>query len=128
MLAFMSLFCVALLSTLTRSPSKAQHQRRPRTHRVATHKPEPTHLKSEDDGSNHDDSNHGEGTLANSNHGEGTLADSNHGELTLADRGILYPLVVKGIGIWRELSEVSGTVRRGSMPKRGTVQTCYEHF
>ena len=106
MLVFMCLFSVALLNKLTSSPrsAKSHHRRQPpRDVSFENSEPNRNHLESEDEESIDDDGHHDEVTLS-SDHAKPTLTV----EVTQADRGILYPVEVKGLEIWRELLEVSG--------------------
>lgn len=102
----MCLFSVALLNKLTSSPrsAKSHHRRQPpRDVSFENSEPNRNHLESEDEESIDDDGHHDEVTLS-SDHAKPTLTV----EVTQADRGILYPVEVKGLDIWRELLEVSG--------------------
>ena len=90
---------------LTSSPRSAKpHHRRQHPRDVALKKSEPNrnHLEKEDEDSIDDDGYRDEVALS-SDHTKPTLTV----EVTQADRGVLYPVEVKGLDIWRELSEVS---------------------
>ena len=64
-------------------------------------------MRSEKDAGTHVNSNDGNNNHADSNNAASNYDDSDHGEITLAARGILYPVEVKRISIWNELSQVS---------------------